>query len=992
MGGVGAAGAYNSIGNTTEAYIGDSATSVTASSGDVLVTATSTPTIETIAGALGVGDAVGLAGSVAINLMTNNTQAYISAATVHANGSVGVLASDSPEIDNYAGAVAGGVGVGLDGSLAINVFQATTLAMIEEGAKVSAAAAQSGDTISVPHWHDDTNGTQYTQSISGVAVVATVDETLNDLGTSIGLSAGLAAGLNATVNVFQDDVQANITGSTVDSPAAHGNDVIVRAYREVSITSAGGQLQVGEGAVGAALDAEFDSSTTAAAISGSTVYAGGGGVEVGALTRENLMSVIAGASVGLYVGLAGGASAAIVDSSTTATIGNQSIVDSDGGIAVLASSGVVLNLDDGVLGGSVGVGAGGSIAVGLIGQTTSATIDSSTTNASGETQVKADSTETVNSVVVAVGAGGVAGIAISLALVESTNTTSATIVDSKVNQDSSYAGPSQSVSVEADDKASVTDGIGGAALAGGVGLGAGVDVVSIKNSVDAHIAGNSLVNASGGVSVVATGTKDVSSTPISLSAAIGLALNGTVSVISIGGGLDSTGTGKLSGVIDDVNSTISLTNGISGTNSNDSTASTAQADTKNSGFNISPALAADPTTRDTGAYIGGTAKIKAGGDVTVKATETITDIQATVGQATGGILSVGESDAFITISSATLAYIGDAASVDAGGDVDVEANFSDSAQADLYAGSVGLLSYGGQVANVTDNSSETAYLGGTLTRANDVTVKATTDRTDDANTYGGEVSGIGVGTANLTVSLGGSVSASVDDGVQIGQAQGETVGSLTVTTTAIDNASATAEALNVGILGSVGYNDASATIDPTIASSIGNNVAATVVGAIDVQSTATETANSSTTGVTAGLGAGVGIDDAEATIGGTTDSTVGSNSKLISNGAGTSSAQLAITAASTEIASSYSSGTGGGAYGEGDATSTTDVTRSVAAGVGNSSTLSAMQGIDLEATNADRRAYAYSSNSTGGIVARATRRARSPCPAAARPPSAWATR
>src|SRR5205814_2131862 len=94
----GVAAAVNDIANTTTAYVDGGGTSVTATAGDVVVSAVSTPSITTLAAGIAVAvnpdltSGVAVAGSGAVNILANHTAAFINGATVTADGDVAVLA------------------------------------------------------------------------------------------------------------------------------------------------------------------------------------------------------------------------------------------------------------------------------------------------------------------------------------------------------------------------------------------------------------------------------------------------------------------------------------------------------------------------------------------------------------------------------------------------------------------------------------------------------------------------------------------------------------------------------------------------------------------------------------------------------------------------------------------------------------------------------------------------------------------------------------
>ena len=160
---VGVAAAVNDISNTTDATIDGSSTSVTAPAGDVVVEAVSTPSIVTAAAGIAVSGnpdiaAASIAGSSAVDVMENDVNAEINAATVTANGNVLVLAETQASLDTGAGVIGASTGVGAGGSVVTNYLANTTTAQIDNGANVTAEG--NGNAIDVDQWAHNTAGTK----------------------------------------------------------------------------------------------------------------------------------------------------------------------------------------------------------------------------------------------------------------------------------------------------------------------------------------------------------------------------------------------------------------------------------------------------------------------------------------------------------------------------------------------------------------------------------------------------------------------------------------------------------------------------------------------------------------------------------------------------------------------------------------------------------------------------------------------------------------
>src|SRR5262249_45277851 len=153
-------------------------------------------------------------------------------------------------------------------------------------------------------------------------------------------------------------------------------------------------------------------------------------------------------------------------------------------------------------------------------------------------------------------------------------------------------------------------------------------VITIKDVVVADIGDNSQVSAGGNIDIEAVGDKTFHSTAFSFAVSAGVSLNGTVSVVGIGAGLDNKGTSQLQNIQGTVNNNISLSGGTPGLNSNISSEQNAQNQTRSGALNVNSALSNDQTPHDTEAFVGKNVTLKAGGAVSVTANEVLHPSQA----------------------------------------------------------------------------------------------------------------------------------------------------------------------------------------------------------------------------------------------------------------------------------------------------------------------------------------------------------------------------
>src|SRR5262249_11291594 len=138
-----------------------------------------------------------------------------------------------------------------------------------------------------------------------------------------------------------------------------------------------------------------------------TSVVAGGDVEVSALNRERVKSIAVGGGGG-FIGLAGSVAAAEISSVTEAFI-SEADVRAANDLRVLANSGSELDEVVGALAAGSG-GLGVSIVVPTIGTSTRAHLTGAGTNAGRTTEVRADSSESVDFKVGTLGVG-LAGLA-----------------------------------------------------------------------------------------------------------------------------------------------------------------------------------------------------------------------------------------------------------------------------------------------------------------------------------------------------------------------------------------------------------------------------------------------------------------------------------------------------------------------------------------------------------------------------------------------------
>ena len=321
--GVGAGISYGDIANTVSAAIdGDNGADTNHPAiivGGVLVQATSTPTIETLAAGVGGGESGGVGGSIvtnfvgidpSLNTVKTATASIDQNAIVSALGNVYVLSLDNSAIEVIAGSLgvsAGGEpGVGIGVGLIVNSIKTASTAQIDDSTVDAAGQTTSTTVGGVGSVNDGTlsaasgNAPDVSQitapravtyalaenqkTLHGLAVDATADEQVIANTVSIGLQIspepGVGADVNVLVNLLGGTTTASITDSNIDTTTAAETlptgtarpDVFVNASSHMFtgnfVVAAAGSLYV---AGAATADASQVVRTTKAFISGGSI-------------------------------------------------------------------------------------------------------------------------------------------------------------------------------------------------------------------------------------------------------------------------------------------------------------------------------------------------------------------------------------------------------------------------------------------------------------------------------------------------------------------------------------------------------------------------------------------------------------------------------------------------------------------------------------------------------------------------------------------------
>ncbi|MBQ3835280.1 MAG: hypothetical protein II816_07190, partial [Elusimicrobia bacterium] len=386
-----------------------------------------------------------------------------------------------------------------DDSTMYSIAGGATVAL--DGAALGAGAGRSIIDNEIESYIDDST----VSSKEDVDLKATSDAEIQTAAAGIAVSGGkFAASGSVGINELTTTINAKINKSDIDTK---GN-VNVQAICENDVNFYGGSVS-GSASVsgGGTLVLNTIKDKANATINGSSVKA----------KDVNVKSDIDDKIAIYSVNGSGSGSAALAASITLDTIENDSIaqitncngddkkIETTGNVSVTANNKTKASVNGG------GLAVAGNAAIGAVFETTNfnnttkAKIENSTVKADGNVDVKTDSQETYNAIIVSGGLSGEVGIAGNVAVIDMDSSNEATIKDSSVNSKSN-------VTVEAKDTGIIgdLDDAGNIFIVGALGVGLGtvgiagsVAVSSIKNTAVSKIV-DSTINATKKLSVKTT--------------------------------------------------------------------------------------------------------------------------------------------------------------------------------------------------------------------------------------------------------------------------------------------------------------------------------------------------------------------------------------------------------------------------------------------------------------------------------------------------------
>ena len=1002
--------AVNQIYNTDEAYVENS---VLKSAGDVNVTTTSTPTIKALT--IGVAIAVGAgsggfagsgAGAGSGDTVGDNVWAYIDTSTVSANGTITLSATDSPTIQTIAGALGVGVSVGASGvgaSVGISVAVNNEMDNVKAYINNSMVTATGGDV-------------SLTATETSIVDAWTIGGAVGGAGGG-GVGVGVGAAGAGSGNFVANTVVASITGNSTDTTKTSGDVKLTATDMSSIEAIAGGLgIGVGVGGAGGAgislgvAAANNNISDTVQAFVNSSTVTSAGMVALGATENATIKTVTvggavavgAGVEVGVGVAVAGSDSNNTIDNNVDAYIAGGSTVAAQGGsLSIDATDTSIITAGGGGLGVGVGVGpglfgaglaaaAGFAVATNDVNNSVLAYVDNSSASATGNSvTIAATESATMTAVTVggavavAVASIGFAGAA-AIGVGKSTNTTSNTVEAYLAHGATVTTTTSGDVSLTATDSPILTAktvaasvSFAGGLVAGTVAISAAIANNSVGDTVETY-ADNSTINSAGKITMTAImpTTAMIQATSVAASVAISGAAAGAAFA---GAGANSTNT---------VNDTISSY--IDGT-------SPSSGSTVKAAGNIS--LSAEenaPITSEVGAGAGSGAVIGGSIGVSLASNTVSSNISAYADNAkvtsTGGQISIGSSsndsgntlsvataiaaalggagagsNATATVSPNVSAYAGSGATLNASGSIMITATTTNTAIAKTFGIAGGFVAIGTSTTTATASGSANAYVDGAITGSNSLTIQAMATDSSDAEATafaGGVVSGEGAGSTATT-----SPTVQAYTGIN----PITTTNAMNVTATVIPTATAKAFGVAVAAGVGIGASVTNATVAPTVQAYVGgsfsNTTATITAGSLTVTATQEQdSSNDPTTYASSVGGAGGLLLGVEATV--ATASDTGMVQADTNSGVTLPDGNVTIQAMNTTLQSANATAGAAGLIGVGSstATATSGVTTSANLGTDNETDSMRSGSLSVTAMGSDTN-DASSTAGSGGLIA-----------------------
>lgn len=693
---VGASIAANLIEGETKAYLENSEVAGTAEgekAGKLSVTADETSQIRSIVAAGAASGKLAAAFAASGNWIHTTTDAHISNADDMKTGALSVLAKNGSNATLGVGSAAAG-GNSAGASIAVMVNQSEVAATLTGDKDKNHTITADGITV------------QADNAYNGAASDTESNETAKTV--AVGFAGGtsqFAGSGSVTVNVIDQKTDATIGKGKYDA-GKKGVDVEAKNAAKLFGLAGGVSLSAGSG-VGAAVDVQTYKGHTYAGIADGASLKNASSVTVNADSKEHLTSVAAtlAGGAGSFAG-AGAAGAHSVSTDTKAYVGQSEVTDA-GDVSVTAKDETELKTIAGSGAASSNTGVGLTAAVEVVNKKASAIVGDNAKVTGSSLTVKAENTSSSVTSAAGLGAAGTAGLAGAASETFVTHTTDAHV--GKNTQVSAVNG----VDILAHSNFTQGATAGSVGVGGTVGAGLTNSTVSFTGDTAAYADEKAVIDGGKKVNISASQLTNVDYGTVAGAVGGTASLSGTVgvNVLKTTTKAYAAGSSQLSAKTADAE-------GIAVTASDETTlkGGNGGASIGVSGGGAGAAIGVTNISKDTEAFLGGSAALDTAGKTKISAEnkESLTNVTV---QAAGGLYAGLAGAVNVTnLSAVTKAYTGDDVFFNQadkkGGDVTVEAKHNIDKMTSAVAGAaVGAGALGAAADIGTIRTQTNAFLG-----------------------------------------------------------------------------------------------------------------------------------------------------------------------------------------------------------------------------------------------------------------------------------------
>ena len=860
--GIGAAADVQMYKGHTYASIEDGAKLSKASS--VKVNAESEEDLTSVAATIATGDTFAGAGAAGLHVISTDTKAYIGnqndkdvtdaeKAELANAGAVSVTAKDTTKLTTSGGSGAVS-GEGAGGlSAAVEVVNKKATAFVGNHA-----------------------------SIAGASLAVQAENTSNSKTAAAGLGVGGTAGVaGAASETFVTHTTDTHVGKAANVTTSGTTDVKAMSSftQDAGAGGLGGGESAGIGLANATVSLHAD---TKAHVDDGAKITGQAICVAADHTSDITYATIAGGIAGTAA-INGAVGVNVLDTTTKAYTGDNTELmangteDTDGIFFTVKDTTKFQGGNGGAAVGFTGGGGGLALAVTNLTKDTEAYAGKNAKlDAKGQIALDAQNSEDIFNLSLQAAGGSYVGLAGATNVMNLTAITKAyTKTGAALNQKTGYGKDvSKDVSVTAGHEIKkMQNTVTAASGSGGASVGAAVDVANIKTQTNAFLGDGNKVSTSGNVTIDAKDNMhDIQSNTIS--AAIGsFGLAGSISVYNIGSTMSAEDQATLSGQTNENGETVGFDSWVNGelkkinegTDKAVGAYDTQSLDEVKSSLGTTFTSQAPDSAGDKGtlAKIGNGTTVDAGGDVTVNADDTLS-MQNIMGSLSGSATaSVGASVSTVHTDTQTKALVDKAAAVTAAKNLNVQAKSAHALDEYIVGASFsGGVAGQGTVATWNDKSAVSSFLSDTnAVHAKNISITSDNIRMLNAYVVGASAALYGaINGSVITANVSGSSEAGIgnDEGAYHGEVKADE--NLAVSSKANTTMNATAIGAAAGIFGGTGTG-ADLTSDVDVQTKVGKNAK---LAAQSMALTAENTPKISALATSAGVGiGGVGATVAE---------------------------------------------------------------------------------------------------------------------------------